>query len=134
VLIPHCSLSAVVHLRGQVGGDPVDDRQDAFDSLTPRYSRCVCPPGAVDTLVPAHLGVDAQAVVREAVNNTVRHGRSTAVTLTVDAGDELVIEVVDNGIGILAGAARSGLRNLDDRARECGGQLVVHPGRPAGPA
>ena len=61
------------------------------------------------------------------VSNAVRHGRPTAVTLTVDAGDELVIEVVDNGIGILAGAARSGLRNLDDRARECGGQLVVHP-------
>jgi signal transduction histidine kinase len=73
------------------------------------------PAGAVDTLVPAHVGADAQAVVREAVNNTVRHGRSTAVTLTVDAGDEVVIEVVDNGIRILAGAARSGLRNLDDR-------------------
>jgi len=38
-----------------------------------------------------------------------------------------VIDSVNSGLGILAGAARSGLRNLDDRARECGGQLVVPP-------
>jgi signal transduction histidine kinase len=83
--------------------------------------------GAVDTLVPAHIGAHAQAVVREAVSNAVRHGRPTSVTLTVEAGDELLIEVVDDGVGIPEGAARSGLRNLDNRARECGGRLDVGP-------
>ena len=42
--------------------------------------------GAVDTLVPAEVGAHAVAVVREAISNAVRHGRPTAVTLTVEAG------------------------------------------------
>ncbi|GAA1271828.1 GAF domain-containing protein [Pseudonocardia aurantiaca] len=81
--------------------------------------------GAVDTLVPPHIGAHAQAVVREAVSNAIRHGRPTSVTVTVEAGDELLIDVADNGIGIPPGAARSGLRNLEDRARECSGELLV---------
>jgi signal transduction histidine kinase len=81
--------------------------------------------GAVDTLVPPHIDAHARAVVREAVTNAVRHGNPTSVTLTVEAGDDLLIEVVDDGVGIPPGAARSGLRNLEKRARECGGEFVV---------
>jgi two-component system, NarL family, sensor histidine kinase DevS len=88
--------------------------------------------GAVDTLVPPPIGAHAQAVVREAISNAVRHARPTSVTLTVEAGDDLLIEVVDNGIGITPGVARSGLRNLEDRARECGGAFAVHPGPSGG--
>jgi signal transduction histidine kinase len=47
------------------------------------------------------------------------------VTVTVEAGADLLIEVVDDGLGIPDGVARSGLRNLDDRAAECGGELLV---------
>jgi signal transduction histidine kinase len=36
--------------------------------------------------------------VREAISNAVRHARPTSVTLTVEAGDDLLIEVVDNGV------------------------------------
>jgi signal transduction histidine kinase len=81
--------------------------------------------GAVDTLVPVRIGVHAEAVVREAVTNAVRHGRATSVVLTVEAADVLLIDVVDDGVGIGEGVARSGLRNLDDRARECAGTLAV---------
>ena len=81
--------------------------------------------GAVDALVPPHVGAHAQAVVREAISNAARHGRPTSITLTIEAGDELLIEVVDDGVGIPTGAARSGLRNLEYRARECNGELVV---------
>jgi signal transduction histidine kinase len=81
--------------------------------------------GAVDTLVPAEIGVQAVAVVREAVSNAVRHSGATAVTVTVEAGQDLLIDVVDNGIGIDPAAARSGLRNLEDRARQCAGELTV---------
>jgi signal transduction histidine kinase len=88
--------------------------------------------GAVDTLVPSHIGAHAQAVVSEAVSNAVRHGNPTSVTLTVEAGDELLVEVVDDGVGIPPGAARSGLRNLEDRARECGGELAVGRGPSGG--
>lgn len=83
--------------------------------------------GAVDTLVSPEVGAHALAVVREAVSNAVRHGGATAVTVTVEAGDDLLIDVVDNGIGIDPSAARSGLRNLEERAHECQGELTVHP-------
>ena len=66
-----------------------------------------CPPygfdGAVDTLVPDDVGAHAVAVVREAISNAVRHGRATSVTLTVEAGAELVIDVLDDGVGIEPG-------------------------------
>ena len=83
--------------------------------------------GAVDTLVGPEVGVHALAVVREAVSNAVRHGGATAITVSVEAGDDLLIDVADNGTGIDTTAARSGLRNLEERAQECGGELAVHP-------
>lgn len=83
--------------------------------------------GAVDTLVPAAIGAHAVAVVREAVSNAVRHSRARSIVLTVEAAEELVVEVVDDGVGIDPRAAHSGLRNLDERARTCGGDLDVHP-------
>ena len=81
--------------------------------------------GAVDTLVRPEIGAHALAVLREAVTNAVRHAGATAVTVTVEAAHDLVVDVVDDGIGIDPSAARSGLRNLQERARECGGQLTV---------
>jgi signal transduction histidine kinase len=88
--------------------------------------------GAVDTLVSPEVGAHALAVVREAISNAVRHGRATAVTVTVEASDELLIDVVDNGIGIDPAAARSGLRNLQERAQKCGGELTVSSEPPGG--
>ncbi len=87
--------------------------------------------GPVDVLVPPEVGAHAVAVVREGVSNAVRHGHATAVTLTVEAADgHLLIDVTDDGIGIDPTAARSGLRNLEERAQKCGGTLDVHPARP----
>ncbi|MFC4950739.1 GAF domain-containing protein [Pseudonocardia sp. GCM10023141] len=88
--------------------------------------------GAVDTLVSDEIGVHAVAVVREGISNAVRHGRASHVTLTVDAGAELLVEVLDDGIGIDPVAARSGLRNLEERATACGGTLMVQPVAPTG--
>jgi signal transduction histidine kinase len=88
--------------------------------------------GPVDTVVPADVATHAVAVVREAISNAVRHGHPGTVTLTVDVGDDLVVDVLDDGVGIPADVGRSGLRNLEDRARECGGRLSVHRGEPCG--
>ncbi|MCW0214361.1 MAG: GAF domain-containing sensor histidine kinase [Pseudonocardia sp.] len=87
--------------------------------------------GAVDTLV-ADEGVVAHvlAVAREAVSNAVRHSGARTVTVTLDAESaegELLLDVVDDGAGIPAGVARSGLNNLAERAEQLGGRLTVGP-------
>lgn len=81
--------------------------------------------GAVDTVVPAAIAEHAEAVVREGVSNVVRHARASAITVTAEAGDELIIEVVDNGAGIPDKAARSGLANLERRAAACDGSFTI---------
>jgi signal transduction histidine kinase len=81
--------------------------------------------GAVDSLVTGDLAADVEAVVREGVSNTVRHARAGSVIVTLDVADDVVVEVVDDGVGIDPGAPRSGLRNLEERARRCSGQATA---------
>ena len=81
--------------------------------------------GAVDNLVTGDLAADVEAVAREAVSNAARHSGGTHVTVTLDVADEVVLEVVDDGRGIDPAAARSGLRNLEERARRHHGETSV---------
>jgi signal transduction histidine kinase len=81
--------------------------------------------GAVDSLLTGDLASDVEAVVREAVTNVARHSGATHVTTTLDVTDDVVVEVVDDGHGLHERAARSGLRNLEQRARQRGGDLSV---------
>jgi signal transduction histidine kinase len=71
------------------------------------------------------LADHAEAVLREAVSNAVRHARAGEVSVAVSVVDDLVIEVTDNGIGLPATGRRSGLRNLGQRATKAGGTLVT---------
>ena len=84
--------------------------------------------GAVDTLVPPLVAEHALAVLREGVSNAVRHAHANDIVVTVEAGRELVVGVTDDGVGIPADVARSGLVNLERRAVECGGTCTVAPG------
>ncbi|MEV6715422.1 GAF domain-containing protein [Lentzea sp. NPDC051208] len=81
--------------------------------------------GTIDSLVPDYIGEHAEAVVRETVTNALRHSRATELTLTVEAGDSLIISMVDNGVGMPPEVARSGLRNLEQRATALNGALIV---------
>jgi signal transduction histidine kinase len=81
--------------------------------------------GAVDTLVPSAIAEHAEAVVREGVSNAVRHAKATAITVTAEAGDELVIEIADDGVGIPEKAIRSGLANMERRAAVCNGAVSI---------
>ncbi|MHB8262972.1 MAG: sensor histidine kinase, partial [Acidimicrobiales bacterium] len=66
--------------------------------------------------------------LREALSNVARHARATAVQVYISCDDELVMRVVDNGVGIAEDARRStgmGLRNLRDRARLLNGRFSV---------
>jgi signal transduction histidine kinase len=90
-------------------------------SLTPAVRMS----GTIDNLVPDHIGEHAEAVVRELASNALRHSRATELVLTVEAGDALVISMVDNGVGMPPQVARSGLRNLEQRAAGYGGSCSV---------
>jgi len=80
--------------------------------------------GPLSVVGPA-LADHAEAVVREAVSNAVRHGRATTLSVSVTVGDDLLIEVVDNGAGISGEITGSGLVNLEKRARDAGGSFGI---------
>jgi len=80
--------------------------------------------GRVDIVSP-DLAQQAQAVIREAVSNTVRHAGATELGVIITVGSDLVLDVTDNGIGIPDTVARSGLHNLVSRAAASGGSCVI---------
>ncbi len=84
--------------------------------------QCNGPLSVVDSVLADH----AEAVVREAVSNAVRHAHATTLTVRVTVDDDLSIEVSDNGCGIPDDFTGSGLTNLRRRAQECGGEFTVN--------
>jgi signal transduction histidine kinase len=122
-----------LHTADQGGGgvrrrllDTVDEIV-AGSALTPSVRTS----GPVDTLVPADLVPHLLAAVREGTTNAVRHSGGRTVTLTLEAGADLVLQIVDDGTGMPDDVARSGLHNLAERAEELGGTLEVRR-RPGG--
>ncbi|ULE35418.1 sensor histidine kinase [Mycobacterium sp. IDR2000157661] len=83
------------------------------------------------SVVDGVLADHAEAVVREAVSNAVRHAAASTLAVSVEVGDELTIEVTDDGKGIAEDVTGSGLTNLRRRADDVGGLLSLAPG-PAG--
>src|SRR3954470_17691525 len=83
--------------------------------------------GAVDSLLTGELAADVEAVVREGVSNAARHSGAGHVTVTLDVTEDVVVEIADDGRGIDPMAARSGLRNLEQRAGRHGGRAAVEP-------
>jgi signal transduction histidine kinase len=82
--------------------------------------------------LPAAVEVAAYRIVVEAVTNTVRHARArhcrVSMALT-PAG--LVVEVTDDGTGLLAAAHHGhGLAIMRERAEELGGTVTVQDGSP----
>jgi signal transduction histidine kinase len=78
------------------------------------------------SVVPETLADHAEAVVVEALSNAVRHSGAHAVTVEVAVGDDLRVEVTDDGHGIPADNQRhSGLANLARRAHSAGGDLAI---------
>ena len=85
--------------------------------------------GPIDAVVPDRLVGDLVAVLREALTNAARHAHATMVVVDMTTTvRELVMEVVDDGVGITDTSRRSGLANLRERAQCHGGSLLIGPG------
>ncbi|WP_394805840.1 sensor histidine kinase [Streptomyces fradiae] len=118
--------------------------EDTGPSLRARVARAVgetahtlgFPPrlsmeGLLDTDVPPGVADHVMAALTETLSNAARHAHATRVEVSLQAtADEVVLTVTDNGRGIPEGGRRSGLRNLEERARKVGGTLEI--GGPAG--
>ncbi len=82
--------------------------------------------GPVDDRVPPHLTDDVVAVVREALSNAARHAHADTVRIAVAlAGDQVEVEVSDDGIGLDNPTRSSGLTNLRRRAERHHGTFDI---------
>ncbi|MGK9269803.1 GAF domain-containing protein [Williamsia muralis] len=79
--------------------------------------------GPLSVVAPG-LAEHAVAVVREGVTNAVHYAEPETITVIVSVEDDLVIEIVDDGVGVGDDVTPSGLTNLRNRARELGGDLT----------
>lgn len=76
-------------------------------------------------VIPTDIAEHTQAVVRETVSNAVRHAKASEVVVLVAVGDDVIVDVTDNGVGIPEGATHRGLRNLSTRAAALRGNLTI---------
>jgi signal transduction histidine kinase len=75
-------------------------------------------------------------IVQEALTNVLRHARAHTVRVVLGVvGEQLTLDVIDDGIGIdpRAAAGQSlGLLGMRERAEVLGGSLTIGPGASAG--
>jgi signal transduction histidine kinase len=66
--------------------------------------------------------------VKESLNNVLKHSKATLVTITIEAHDNLKIEIADNGTGIDMQKLRqfgNGLKNIARRMESIGGTFNI---------
>jgi len=75
-------------------------------------------------------GNNLYRIAQEAVNNALKHGRCTHVSIGLEmAGDEVILTVRDNGVGFPSGmksSAGMGLHIMNYRAKMIGASLDIH--------
>lgn len=119
----------------------VDPKQDRFDSLleylAPQITdlaqaanlRCRLdfPTHASDRHLPATFRHHLFLIIREAVNNTIKHARATELKLRITPTDtHLTIEITDDGTGFNpATTTGNGLTNMRTRTQELHGTLEI---------
>lgn len=88
------------------------------------------------TLPPGPVAANLYQIAQEAINNAVRHGKATEITVLLEGAagrGELIVE--DNGSGIAPEATQKGgmgLRIMRYRAGVIGGELRIERGREGG--
>lgn len=86
--------------------------------------------GPLDLVATRELAGDLVAVVREALTNVVKHAHARQVTVSAEvSGDAVRLEVTDDGRGLSQTRRRSGLANLETRAKRWGGSFEIESGK-----
>jgi len=83
--------------------------------------------------LPAAVEVAVYRITQEALTNVVRHARAHSCVVQLAVYEDVVLEIVDDGVGIPAQrSAGVGLSSMRERASELGGSCVVQPTREGG--
>ena len=79
--------------------------------------------------LPAAVEVAAYRIAMEALTNVARHAGASRCSLRIDAGDDVRVEVTDDGVGLPATLTPGvGLSSMRHRAEELGGTWSIEPG------
>jgi signal transduction histidine kinase len=98
----------------------------ALESLAARAAVPVRLTVALERRLPEPLEVAAYYLVSESLANIAKHAQATSASIDVTRRNgEIVVEVVDDGIGGADTELGSGLRGLADRVEALGGRLRV---------
>jgi signal transduction histidine kinase len=88
--------------------------------------------GPIDSIVPDGTADHLLSTLHEALSNVAQHASASAVNVSVEAGEELVLRVNDDGVGLPNRIEPgNGVRNMERRALELGGSASVR-GRDGG--
>jgi signal transduction histidine kinase len=83
--------------------------------------------------LPQPIEVSAYYVIAEALTNTAKHARASAVRVEVQAAAEVVrVAVLDDGVGGADFTSGTGLAGLKDRVEALGGRILIDSPRGSG--
>jgi signal transduction histidine kinase len=122
--------SAIFALHSRGDGQPPSFRSQILEVVAEMTSPLGFAPslrmaGRLDEQVTPEIGEHLLCALREALSNAVRHARATRVEVAIEAGQDLVLTVTDNGVGMKQTRRRSGLANLEERASKLSGTMRV---------
>jgi signal transduction histidine kinase len=76
--------------------------------------------------LPAAVEVAVYRITQEALTNVARHARAQGCVVRLTVNEDVVLEIVDDGVGIPAQrGAGVGLSSMQERASELGGSCIV---------
>jgi two-component system, NarL family, sensor histidine kinase DevS len=83
--------------------------------------------GPVDNTVPQHVADHVLAVVREALTNAGKYAQASHFVVTLSVNGDVILEIIDDGIGFHPSEERTGLGlgNMRNRAEKLGGTFGI---------
>jgi signal transduction histidine kinase len=98
----------------------------ALESIVARAPLPVRLTVEIEGRLPEQVEVAAYYVVSESLTNIGKHARATTATAAVvQTNEEVVVEIIDDGVGGADTERGTGLRGLGDRVEALGGRLRV---------